>query len=119
MTYNINKELLLENVNSGQSLKLNNNLKEKVSKIAGKGIFTNTNIRPNQIVGLAFKGSGTKIIRTKLGEKVNHSEQPNLEYIKSGDEYYFKTLKNIPKNTELFINYKKFDFSGKTDFTKD
>lgn len=91
----------------------------KKSGIAGKGVFSKVPLKKNTELGLAFRGrSPQSMKRTDLGAFTNHSNQPNVKFIKKDDEYHFVLLKDIQKNEELFIDYNKFDWEGKRDFAK-
>jgi SET domain-containing protein len=54
--------------------------------------------------------------RLDLCRYMNHSDNPNVYYLKRGKVYYFYTLKSIIKDEELTINYHLFDFECKRDF---
>ena len=92
------------------------------SPIAGKGIFAKKDIQKNSNIGLAIikkKNTGTPdedYKRKSLGKYVNHSEKPNLKIKRVGNKIYYITKRNISKDEELTVNYKNFDFEGKTKF---
>ena len=60
------------------------NLEIKGSNIAGHGVFTRDNIVCGENIGLGFKRISTTgnpdvdYARTSLGEKINHSQDPNI-----------------------------------------
>ena len=94
----------------------------KESEISGKGIFSVKNLEKNEEIGLAFiktdkTGNSDKdYFRTKLGAYVNHSDEPNLTLVKKNNKYFYKTLREIKEDEELFVNYQEFDWDGKRDF---
>ena len=102
--------------------------KVKDSKISGKGIFANKNVDVNTKL-LAIKkvdntGNPDKDYeRTKAGQFVNHSNNPNLvlvQAIRNGKKvYFYKSKDKIKKGEELTIDYRQFDFEGKRDFVKE
>ena len=100
----------------------------KDSKISGKGIFANKNIDSNTKLLAIKKVNDTDnpdkdYKRTKAGQFVNHSNNPNLvlvQTIRNGKKVYFYKSKNkIKKGEELTIDYKQFDFEGERDFVKE
>lgn len=92
------------------------------SQISGKGTFAKVNIKKDTTIGLAFIIDGNSgnldsdITRTNLGIYTNHSDSPNVLFIKIINKYYFKSSTNIKKGEELTINYYLFDWEGKRDF---
>ena len=94
------------------------------SGISGKGTFTIKDIEPKTDIGLALtkiKSTGKPdddFERTELCQYTNHSDTPNLELIKSGNTYSFKSIKVIKSDTELTVDYKQFPFDGERDFTE-
>ena len=97
----------------------------KISNISGKGNFAKIDIKKGTNLGLGIK----KINNTQNPDKdfkrypictfTNHSNNPNLIFIKNKNNYYFITNKNINKGEELTINYNLFDFEGERNFTEE
>jgi hypothetical protein len=79
------------------------------SPIHGLGVFLSAPADCGHIIGPARIGEK----RTELGRYVNHSANPNCEYIIMGDDIYLKTVKDIKGcvsgdfGTELTIDYRK------------
>ena len=100
----------------------------KDSKISGKGIFANKGIDYNTKL-LAIKkvnetGNPDKDYeRTKAGQFVNHSNNPNLVLVQANRNgkkvYFYKSKNKIKKGEELTIDYRQFDFEGERDFVKE
>lgn len=80
----------------------------KSSDIDGLGLFTITNIDDNFIIGVThvldmrFQDG---YIRTPLGGFVNHSDEPNCEFITEEDVIKIKTIRNINASEELTAKY--------------
>lgn len=98
------------------------------SKIGGRGVFANINLKKNQMVEICevipcpkedlkhiqnttlfnyyfcwYLGGGA--IALGNGSLYNHSYEPNAQYITSGKCLIFKALRNIKKNEEITVNY--------------
>ncbi len=86
------------------------------SPIHGMGNFAIADIPENTNLGIALiKKSNTgndddDYQRFDLCAYMNHSDHPNIKYIKKDEEYYFVSIKDIVKNEELTIDYGEFDF---------
>ncbi len=98
------------------------NLETKKSDIAGDGVFTKEDIASGENIGLGFEkicdtgNPDTDYIRTKLGEKINHSQNPNLRLSENGDKFYFISSREIKSGEELVLDYKSIPWEGKRDF---
>jgi len=95
----------------------------------GKGIFSNIYLSEAEngegiFLGLAFtktKNTGNPdqdYARTELGAYVNHSNKPNIELVQQGKKFLYMVKNEIPKDTELTIDYNTFPWEGKRDFAK-
>jgi len=79
----------------------------KNSPIHGVGLFAKEDIGPGEIIDCAIKTQDTTFIITQhFGKFINHSKTgDNVVLIQLADGYYIKTIKSIPKNTEIMVNY--------------
>lgn len=99
------------------------NLEIKKSHIAGDGVFTKDDVISGENIGLGYERISTignpdvDFMRTSLGEKINHSQDPNVELLQDGDKFYFISLRDIPSGEELFLNYESIPWEGKRDFS--
>lgn len=76
----------------------------KDSKYSGKGVFANKSIKFGEIIGPA-RVNGK---RTSLGRYVNHSPQPNAEYIlRANGDLDTVAIKDIDNGEELLYNYRQ------------
>jgi len=79
------------------------------SLIQGKGIHATFEIEPGEIIGPARIGDN----RTILGRYTNHSDKPNAEPIKQGNQVIIKALSNIKgckggrDGDEITIDYRE------------
>ena len=95
---------------------------QRNSDISGKGNFAINNITKGTDLGTglivkSFTVNNDKDYRRKdICTFTNHSNNPNLSYIKNNNKYNFIVKKDIHPNEELTINYKLFDFDGKRNF---
>lgn len=80
------------------------NIEVKDSKIQGKGAFTNSNFKKGDIIGLAHTNEQPS---TDLGQYHNHSDNPNSENVKVGNERYLYALKSMKKGEEITVDYRK------------
>lgn len=80
------------------------NIEIKPSKIQGKGAFTNNNFKKGDIIGLAHTNEQPS---TELGQYHNHSDSPNSENVKVGNERYLYALKPMKKGEEITVDYRK------------
>lgn len=98
-------------------------LEIKKSDIAGDGVFTKDDIISGENIGLGYERIGTTgkpdvdFMRTSLGEKINHSQDPNVGLLQNGDKFYFISLRDIPSGEELLLNYERIPWEGKRDFS--
>lgn len=76
----------------------------KESKIQGKGVFLDKSIGKGVTIGLAHTNEQPS---TDLGKYHNHSENPNSENIKIGNERFIVSLKPIKKGEEVTVDYRK------------
>lgn len=82
-----------------------NNFSVKKSTITGanKGLFSNNPIPQGGFIGLAHENNqpvGT------LGRMHNHSENPNMQSVKVGNQRYVYATKDIQPGEELTTNYR-------------
>lgn len=95
----------------------------KNSAIDGQGTFAKRSIAAKAVVGLAFihqhetGNPDTDYTRTTLGALTNHSDTPNMQLAVDGKNMYFVAVNAIEPDTELTIDYRKFDWEGKVNFT--
>jgi hypothetical protein len=96
--------------------------KIKKSGVSGEGIFAEIDIDSGTNLGVGFEKIGNTgtpdqdYTRTELGEKINHSENPNLELKEEENKFYLITARKIKAGEELFLNYKDIPWQGKSDF---
>jgi hypothetical protein len=76
----------------------------KDSSIEGKGIFTKDFFRQGDLIGLTHTNSQPS---TELGKFHNHSENPNTESLLIGNKRFLFAKKDIDKNKEVTVDYKK------------
>ena len=80
----------------------------KNSPIEGLGLFATSNIKANSFIGITHirdEQFENKYIRTPLGGFINHSDDPNCQKYPKDQFYFIKTIKEIKKGEELFLNY--------------
>lgn len=79
----------------------------KKSNIEGNGIFTTNKIIKNTEIdiGIDFKLYFIPIITSHFGSWINHSYHPNTYLKYTNGKYYVVANTNIPKNTEITLNY--------------
>lgn len=94
----------------------------KKSDISGFGNFANVDLKSDINLGVGLEkiddtgDPDNDYKRFDICTYTNHSDNPNLNFKKEGNIYYFYTLMNINKDEELTIDYSKFDFEGERDF---
>jgi hypothetical protein len=70
---------------------------------ANKGLFSKTSIKQGKLIGLAHENNqpvGT------LGNMHNHSETPNMQSVKIGNQRYVYATRDIQPGEELTTNYR-------------
>jgi len=72
------------------------------SDIQGQGLFATKAIEQGSVVGVAAISHD----RTSLARYTNHSENPNVEFIKIENNIVGYALKNISKDEELLVDYR-------------
>jgi len=96
--------------------------KSDKSEISGNGVFANTNIKKNKLIGLAFEkvrdtGKPDKDYkRTELGALVNHSKNSNIKLFEKSNKFYYVSSVEIQKDQELTIDYDSFPWEGEKEF---
>lgn len=106
-----------------------NNFYISKSDIEGVGVFTKRKINKNTTIGIVMKNKiSTNFffipdITSDLGRFINHSYTPNcyLSYDNKNYQYFIKSSKKIPINTELTLNYninKPVLIEGSRDYYK-
>ena len=75
---------------------------KKKSNIHGFGLFAINNIKKNKKIGVAAINDK----RTTLARYLNHSKNPNVEFIKTNKNIIAYSLKNILKDEELLVDYR-------------
>lgn len=90
----------------------------KESAIEGLGLFTNVDIEPNTILGIAHISNSNfphGFIRTGLGAFYNHSDNPNCDlengYWQHMKVKYLVVKKPIKAGEELTAKYSLYEFS--------
>ena len=78
----------------------------KPSNIEGVGLFTDKNCHKDEFLFSAING----VVITPIGSKINHSWNPNTYLKRDLINYNVYVKKNIPKNTELTIDYRNTPF---------
>ena len=84
----------------------------KKSLINGLGLFAEEDIEKGTQLGISHVSDirfENGYIRTPLGAFVNHSNEPNCEFIKETEFVYLKIIKNILMGTELAAKYWLYD----------
>lgn len=72
------------------------------SKVDGIGIFTDSDIKKNEIFCCAIKDNNI----TYYGSKVNHCiTNKNVDLQKKNNDYYFVAINDIKKNDEILMDY--------------
>jgi len=84
------------------------------SDIHGTGTFASRDIDSKEIIGNAFYPKDKKMMRTKLGARVNHQFNNNSILKKDSENYNLYSTKDIKKGSEITANYKETpDFINK------
>jgi len=78
-------------------------IKVKPSKIEGKGLFTNKDFLPTDIIGLAHENGQPVGI---IGNYHNHSETPNAESVLIGNQRFLKPKRKLRKGEEITVDYR-------------
>jgi len=84
----------------------------KKSLINGLGLFAEEDIKKGTQLGISHVSDirfENGYIRTPLGAFVNHSNEPNCEFIKETEFIYLEVIKNTPVGTELTAKYWLYD----------
>ena len=84
------------------------------SNIHGNGIFARVDLKSKEDIGVSIPlilDTPTQVIfeRNTFGLLINHSDQPNAECKKIGDNWHFVTLKPISSNEEIMVDYKNYE----------
>ena len=79
----------------------------KRSPIHGLGLFATDRIKSGVLLGMIHYPTVDKkdYIRTPIGGFGNHSDNPNCQKYPKDQFYFIKTIKEIKKGEELFLNY--------------
>ena len=103
--FNITKDQLDEITNTGKVIEFTSNMYYKnTSNIHGTGVFAFKDIFKKDIIGI---GSIDNKHKTTLGRYTNHSDNNNARfYHLRNDDVVMVAEKNIPKDTEILINYR-------------
>ena len=84
------------------------------SDIHGTGTFASRDIESKEKIGNAFYPKDKKMMRTKLGARVNHQFSNNSILKKDDETYNLYSTKGIKKGSEITANYKETpDFISK------
>jgi len=84
----------------------------KESSVHGLGLFTNEYIVDEIEIGITHVKNDKfedGYIRTPLGGFINHSEDPNCEWIEENDMIVIKALRDISPGEEITLKYKWYD----------
>lgn len=81
-----------------------NKIEVRPSNIEGNGVFTKDTFNAGDLIGLAHTNDQPS---TVLGRFYNHSETPNAESIKVGNERFIKAIKKLRRGEEITVDYKK------------
>ncbi len=87
---------------------LPNSLTIKESSVDGLGLFAVVDIEPSIVLGVSHvtdKRFENGFIRTPLGGFVNHSEEPNCQFIKRDDVMELVPLRKILSGEEIVVKY--------------
>jgi len=92
----------------------------KESKIEGKGVFAEQNIKKGWIIGHAYDimpgNINGKLVAgeiTMLGAMHNHSVKPNAKPEIYLDQVFFEALRHIKKGEEITCDYNEYiDFAN-------
>ena len=103
--FNITKDQLDEITNTGEVIEFTSNKYYKnISSIHGVGVFAFKDISKKDIIGI---GSIDNKYKTTLGRYTNHSDKNNARfYHLRNNDVVMVAEKNIPKDTEILINYR-------------
>ena len=72
------------------------------STIDGLGLFATTNLERNEIIVMA----NVDKLRTPAGKYSNHSDNPNAESCKAGNNIYYIAKEDIKSGAEITIDYR-------------
>jgi len=80
-----------------------NNLYVNQSQIdgGGRGIYTNTDLKKGTFLFYTIIDKNV----TPPGAMINHCNKPNCYHFKKNNKWLLYSIKNIPKNKELLIDY--------------
>ncbi len=100
---NDKNKILMKFISSkAQEAQEENNVFVDKSKIQGKGLFTNKNIREGEVIGLAHS-NGQPV--GKIGKFHNHSFEPNAISIEQGNQRYLVAAQDLPVGSEITTDY--------------
>jgi len=103
---------------------VNNGFITGKSRVAGKGNFAAFDLPLGYDLGVGMSRRGSSgvddkdIIRYDICTYTNHSNKPNVAVVREGNDYRFKTIKNVSAGDELFVDYRTFDFEGNRGFIR-
>ena len=86
---------------------LPDNLELRPSEIHGYGVFALEDIPAGKMLGLSHIQS-PELIRTPLGEYINHSMNPNCIRILEGNRWYLQSIADISDGEEITLMYKGY-----------
>lgn len=95
------------------------------SKIQGEGLFTNKQIKENELIGLAHLNDQPTDV---VGKYHNHSENPNAYSVKVKNKRFIYALRDLKPGEEITVDYRKqpeleqpesFKKGGEKKFTRD
>jgi len=82
-------------------------IKVRLMQVGKKGIntFPIKTLIKGETVGMALRNDGGELKRTKLGSLVKHSDDPNIDIIKRGGNFFFVAKQNIPADSPVTVNH--------------
>lgn len=75
------------------------------SEIEGLGLFATEDIAKEYNLGMSHFYWGETLMRTPLGGFYNHSDDPNIEKIRTDSRFFIVTLRDIKAGEELTCTY--------------
>ena len=105
---------MMNRVKADSNIDISRSYNFRDSDIHGTGTFASRDIESKEKIGNAFYPKDKKMMRTKLGARVNHQFSNNSILKKDDETYNLYSTKGIKKGSEITANYKETpDFISK------
>tara|TARA_R100001530_G_scaffold29735_1_gene23358 strand:- start:344 stop:724 length:381 start_codon:yes stop_codon:yes gene_type:complete len=105
---------MMNRVKADSNIDISRSYNFRDSDIHGTGTFASRDIESKEKIGNAFYPKDKKMMRTKLGARVNHQFKNNSILKKDDETYNLYSTKGIKKGSEITANYKETpDFISK------